>query len=40
LLQRCSRPLCRSQTTNPPTTTDAHHTHQGERRPRANQPDG
>jgi hypothetical protein len=21
LLQRCSRPLCRSQTTNPPTTT-------------------
>ena len=26
LLQRCSRPLCRSQTTNPPTTTTPHHT--------------
>ena len=24
LLQRCSRPLCRSQTTNPPTTTRTH----------------
>jgi len=39
LLQRCSRPLCRSQTTNPPTTTRTHHTHEGRRRPQAtNQP--
>jgi hypothetical protein len=24
LLQRCSRPLCRSQTTSPPTTNPTH----------------
>ena len=39
LLQRCSRPLCRSQTTHPPTTTRTHHAHEGRRRPQAtNQP--
>jgi hypothetical protein len=37
LLQRCSRPLCRSQTTNPPTTTGAHHTHQ-QRKEASSQP--
>jgi hypothetical protein len=40
LLQRCSRPLCRSQTTNPPTTTDRTSATGNERRPRANQPTG
>jgi hypothetical protein len=39
LLQRCSRPLCRSQTTHPPTTTTPKQRDSGRRRPQAtNQP--
>ncbi len=33
LLQRCSRPLCRSQTTNPPTTHPHHEARADRRRP-------
>ena len=40
LLQRCSRPLCRSQTTNPPTTTTPHSTEQQPREAPSNQPTG
>ncbi len=36
LLQRCSRPLCRSQTTNPPTTHPALSSTSDERRPNLN----
>jgi hypothetical protein len=35
LLQRCSRPLCRSQPTNPPTTTRTHHAHDRPKEARA-----
>ncbi len=38
LLQRCSRPLCRSQTTNPPTTTTPHHTDRRPKEATSNQP--
>src|SRR4029453_3599214 len=38
LLQRCSRPLCRSQTTNPPTTKTPHHTKPGQGRPENTSP--